>query len=188
MEIWQKMRMYSQYALWPEFFNKNCGYCPIKDICKEYKANVYGFADNFLSKQSVPLHEKYELVKLIRKAAENAEEDLRIELAKLIEDHGGTYKAGDIVYTLKTGSRREISYTDTIDTIHRLHENGEIGDDVFTYFVTKTNELFSVKLAELDRLIKLHPKIKEKIEPQINRVPNSRPSIEADKVRDEITK
>ncbi len=173
-EIWNKMVSYSSSGEWPVQFNKLCGFCPVKDVCPAYKTHITEFNSNFLqSMDTDAVAVKYEKLKLIRKLAATAEEELEQQLIDQIKASGGKLKIGQLEYSLSYSSRRKVDYEKYTELLFRSFDAGLINESE----LVKANSVYEIGLGKFDKIVKELPQLKKELEATVEKVTGTNPSV-----------
>jgi hypothetical protein len=153
---WRKMLACSELRVFPERFNDDCGYCPLRSNCKTYNRELSNFLDSLNGRQSVNLIEELRYLEKIRKVADDAIETIETELIAQALASTEPIEVDDHLVSVEYSSRRHV---DAWELLQRTQHPGfpQLTTDEFL-------ALFSAKVGGVDRIKKRYPQIAERLD------------------------
>lgn len=170
-EMWQAFQVYQRTSQWPEIINDNCGYCPLRDSCPTLSRGQKDFLGS-LAKQEQDgwdLPCRYQWGASVLKSMEVKCEEMKAELISQIAVDGPQAAPG-AVYDIRRGSRRVADPSGVrrvVETWPGMIERAGMVE----------SDLFSVKLAGLDKLMDCHPEYEAALAEAVSTVEAEAPTL-----------
>jgi hypothetical protein len=166
--------VYRRTGEWPERVNEHCAYCPLKKTCEALPKSQEQFLGKLARRaeagQSVAA--RYEFARHTLAAMQSVTDELRGELLALVTEHG-SLQEGDTLYTTRKSTRREVAPSALLEEVYTLG----------SFTPEEIDSLLTVKVGELDRLIKRYPEIDALLMPLVRTVESEEVTLSAKKAR-----
>jgi hypothetical protein len=176
--LWGKMLEYSQTNSWPVTLNNYCGWCAYNNTCPETAGAMTKLHESFITKtQEMSIGEKHQWMKSIIKSANVMLAEIETELVTELQD--GPKKFGDLVYSVKFGETRKADFLPIYEMLITYASSPERED-----LSELMEDIFSVKVLGIDKLVKKVPQLKSVIENIIYKQISEKPTIVAKASKD----
>lgn len=145
-QLWQEFSVYKRTGEWPERLNEWCASCPVMGGCTKAKEALNSFAAlaEKQEAQGISMLERASFLSNTVKLAETLLEGLREEIKnRMLEEGAEVWTDAGLKASLTRPTRRSIDFCDLWDLLAEYGMNQQ-----------EMRDLFSVKMAGLDTLIK----------------------------------
>lgn len=181
-DTWQEMIEYAggvnavpTLDRFPKRLNENCGWCPIKSTCSSFRNATIFFDPKAIEVQLMPAVQKWSKLKLVQDLVKTCIDETKVELLKELQDKNNSITLEGREYYALNASNRAISPSDLLRAIVECDDQNH-GTQAMDAAKRRINDLFSVTVGELDKLIEEVPALKAFVNPKIEHVPQ-KPSI-----------
>lgn len=168
---WRNMVACSDMRAFPEVFNDDCGFCPLRSGCRTYNAEMNAFLDQFLSGSlnKMSIIDRLQYLERIRKVADDEIGELERELAVRALAEGGRAVVDGRLVSLEYSSRRAVDAWELIQATQR---------EGFPQLTTEEFvSLFTAKVGGVDKLLKRYPHLEDRLLPMIADRPSRTPRL-----------
>lgn len=180
-EICAQQSHVGDLAPFPETVHKNCGWCPVKGSCEQYRVHTLDFDISMMSILPHVKIERLEKLKLIEKMVKNDIAQLKSELIEQLKDSKPITHNGEI-YSIITKESRVATFPEFWEAVLEIEQqHPQFVHDLFE----RSDDVLTVKVTGLDTLIRhaASPWIRDRLKAVMKTVAADEPSIVSKKAK-----
>lgn len=174
-ETWRRLCEFSSTGIWPQVFNDDCGFCPLRDRCPTFQNTTELFVNSMQSllNERTP-EELYVFAARMKSIADDMLKQLKPQVVESARKQANQVRVDGQVIRLEYSARRHAEFLPVWTTlVERAATDPKLTELVMQY----APDLFTLKVGGLDKLMKARPELRSVLEPHINRVESSEPTI-----------
>lgn len=178
--LWERALEADASDQWPERFNDDCGYCPLRSNCGTYEANFNALLTSFDSAvKGMTMAQQYDWVQRVRKAAESHEDMIRAQLAaRVAEAEQGVLREGGFEFRLEERLTRRAKATEVLPVLIAAGQDPIAAGAIRELW----DQLLTIKVGGLDALTKKVPYLKALLSGVVRKEPGDTPSLKVRKI------
>ena len=157
--------------------NDDCRWCVIKDECSIYKDNIVNFSESLVKFFPGDIVERWNHLKTVSKLVSSLLDEVEAQLVTRLGESDVTHQGTR--YYLETGSRRSVEFRSLWEALCKAHD--ELDPTLLPRVLDVAEDLFTVKVGGIDKLLKADPGLDALIKPLVASRPNDKPSIKVKK-------